>query len=90
LKNFLKVSRKKDFDQSARQGMNLMLKITGNTAEYKISYDTEALKQSIKNDIFDEGAEWKNMKNRNIQKADQAPELEDDYFEFEEENPGLN
>lgn len=90
LKNFLKVSRKKDFEQSARQGMNLMLKITGNTADYKISYDTEALKQSIKNDIFDEGAEWKNMKNRNIQKADQAPELEDDYFEFEEENPGLN
>jgi hypothetical protein len=86
LKNFIKISRKKDFEQSARQGMNLMLKITGNTSDYKISYDTEALKQSIKKDILNEGSEWKNIKNRNVEKADkEAPELEDDYFDFEEE-----
>ncbi len=89
LKNFIRISKKKDYEQSARQGMNLMLKITGTTSDYKMSYDTEALKQSIKKDIFDEGSEWRSIKNRNIQKADQAPELEDDYFEFEEENPGL-
>ena len=63
-----------------------MLKITGNTSDYKISYDTEALKQSIKKDILNEGSEWKNIKNRNVEKADkEAPELEDDYFDFEEE-----
>ncbi len=86
LKNFVKISRKRDYEQSARQGMNLMLKITGTTADYKVSYDTDALKQSIKKDIFDEGAEWRNIKNRDLEKTNQAPDLEDDYFDFDEEN----
>jgi len=83
LKNFIRLTRRKDFEQSARQGMNLMLKITGTTSDYAVSYDGEALKESIKNDILDEGQEWKNLKNKN--QSEEAPEFEDEYFDFEED-----
>jgi hypothetical protein len=82
LKNLLRITRKQNFDQSARQGMNLMLKITGTTSDYAVSYDSQALKESIKNDILDERKEWKNIKNQN--QAEKAPELEEEYFDFEE------
>jgi uncharacterized protein involved in outer membrane biogenesis len=85
LKNFIRISKKKDYEQSARHGMNLMLKITGTTSDYKISYDADALKESIRNDVLDEAAEWKNLRNGNIQSKEEIPELEDEYFEFEED-----
>ena len=52
LKNLLRITRKQNFDQSARQGMNLMLKISGTTSDYAVSFDSQALKESIKNDIL--------------------------------------
>ena len=83
LKNFIRLTRRKDFEQSARQGMNLMLKITGTTSDYDVSYDAEALKESIKNDILDEGQEWRNLRNKN--QSENAPEFEEEYFDFEED-----
>jgi hypothetical protein len=82
LKNLLRITRKQNFDQSARQGMNLMLKITGTTSDYSVSYDSQALKESIKSDILDEGKEWKNIKKQD--RTEEAPELEEEYFDFEE------
>lgn len=82
LKNFIRLTRRQDFEQSARQGMNLMLKITGTTSDYSVSYDADALKESIKNDILDERKEWKNIRN---QQTDDVPELEEEYFDFEED-----
>jgi hypothetical protein len=82
LKNLLRITRKQNFDQSARQGMNLMLKISGTTSDYAVSFDSQALKESIKNDILDEREEWKNIKNQHQEVA--APELEEEYFDFEE------
>lgn len=82
LKNLLRLTKKSDFEQSARSGMNLMLKITGTTSDYKVSYDTDALKQSIKNDFKDEKTEWKNLRN-NVVKESEIPEFEEEYFEFE-------
>jgi hypothetical protein len=62
--------------------MNLMLKITGTTSDYSVSYDSQALKESIKDDVLDEGQEWKELRNR--KENDDAPELEDEYFDFDE------
>ncbi len=82
LKSFFKVSKKSGFSESARSGMSLLLKITGNTFDYTISYDTKALKESIKKDFLDEGKEWRNIRNK---KTDtETPELEEEYFEFDD------
>jgi hypothetical protein len=83
LKSFIKISRKKDYQSSARSGMNLLLKLNGHTSDYKISYDTKALKEKFKNDFKDEGQEWKNLKNKQIL-DNEVPELEEEYFDFDE------
>ena len=64
LKSFIRISKKRDYNQNARQGMSLLLKITGNTSDYTISYDTKALKDNFKKDFLDEGEEWKNLKKK--------------------------
>ncbi len=84
LKSFIRISRKKGYNQSARQGMSLLLKITGNTSDYTISYDTKALKDNFKKDFLDEGEEWKNLKKNDSIPEDEVPELEEEYFDFEE------
>ena len=90
LKSFIRISKKKDFEQSARHGMNLLLKLAGHTSDYKISYDTKALKDNIKKDFLDEGKEWRNLKKKDTLIEKEVPELEEEYFEFEEESPGEN
>ncbi|MCG8310577.1 MAG: DUF3971 domain-containing protein [Cytophagales bacterium] len=84
LKSFIRISKKKNFDQNSRQGMNLLLKLHGHTSDYTISYDTKALKDNIKRDFLDEGKEWRNLKKRDRHEKNQAPELEEEYFDFEE------
>ena len=64
--------------------MSLLLKITGSTSDYTISYDTKALKDNFKKDFLDESKEWKNIKNKDSATIDEAPELEEEYFDFEE------
>ena len=83
LKSFIRISRKKDYNQSARQGMNLLLKLSGHTSDYSISYDSRALKEKFKNDIIDERQEWKNIKKKDST-SEEVPELEEEYFDFEE------
>lgn len=84
LKSFIRISKKKDYQQSARQGMNLLLKLTGHTSDYDISYDTQALKNNFKKDFFDERKEWKSIKKKDTIVLDEVPELEEEYFDFEE------
>ena len=91
LKSFIRISKKRDYNQNARQGMSLLLKITGNTSDYTISYDTKALKDNFKKDFLDEGKEWKNLKKKDSLIEDEVPELEEEYFDFEEsENDSTN
>lgn len=89
LKSFIRISRKRNYDESARRGMNLLLKITGNTSDYSISYDGKALKDNIAKDFLDEGKEWKNLKNKDAFDSE-VPELEEDYFEFEDSESDPN
>jgi hypothetical protein len=84
LKSFIRISRKKDYQKSARNGMNLLLKLSGHTSDYKISYDTKALKENLKKDFTDERREWKNIKNKDTAVDSEVPEFEEEYFDFEE------
>ncbi len=84
LKSFFRISKRKDYNQSARQGMNLLLKITGNTSDYTISYDSQALKDKFKKDFLDEGQEWRNIIKKDSVIEDEVPQLEEEYFEFDE------
>jgi hypothetical protein len=91
LKSFIRISKKKDYDESARRGIHLLLKITGNTSDYTISYDTKAFKNNITKDFKDEGQEWKNIRKKEEIIADEVPELEEEYFDFEQsENDSIN
>jgi hypothetical protein len=84
LKSFIRISRKKDYQSSARSGMNLLLKLSGRTSDYKISYDTKALKENFKNDFRDEGREWKKLKNKKGIIESEVPEFEEEYFDFDD------
>lgn len=91
LKNFIRIRKMRDYNQNARKGMSLLLKITGNTSDYKISFDTKAIKDSFKKDLLDEGAEWKDLKKKSSQVEEEIPDLEDEYFNFEEsDNDSIN
>jgi len=86
LKSFIRISKKKGFTQSARNGMNLLLKITGNTADYAISYDTQALKEKFISNFSDEGDDWKKIKNKEPLKDQPTPVPEEEYFDFDEDD----
>jgi hypothetical protein len=85
LKNFLKISQRDDYTDNARQGINLLLKITGTTSDYKISLDSKAISQSIKKDITDERQEWKKILDKTKPVDEDVPVLEDEYFDFDEQ-----
>ena len=83
LKSFIRISKRKGYNQSARKGMNLLLKIHGNTSDYTISYDSKALKDNIKSDFLDEGQEWKNLVKKDSTFEKDVPGLENEYFDFD-------
>ena len=87
LKNLIRFTKKHDFQVNSRRGVNLLLKIEGTTSDYKISYDSQTLKDNIKSDILDEGEEWRNIRKTSTSAEEQVPELEEEYFDFDEETP---
>jgi hypothetical protein len=63
-------------------GARLFLTIKGTTQDYKIGYDTEAVKQKIKKDIKNEGKELREVI-KNKGKPQKEIELEEEeYFDF--------
>ncbi len=82
LRSFVSIMKKTGYNDSARNGMNLLLKITGTTKDYEIAFDSKAWKENVKKEIFDEKKEWKNIKKP---KAEETPELEDEYFDFDDD-----
>jgi hypothetical protein len=62
----------------------LHLRITGTTSDYKISYDTEAVKKKIVNDLKQEVQELKNaFKNKGVEKKKELKLSEEEYFEWD-------
>jgi hypothetical protein len=87
---FLNEGRKKRFAEDAVDGGKLLLSIKGTTSDYKVSYDTRALAKSIKNEISNEGKEWRDILHKkgsvdSIQKAEPVLE-EEEYFDFDEDD----
>jgi hypothetical protein len=65
----------------------LFLKITGTTDDYRVQYDTEAVKKKIISDLKKEVLELKNTFRTKGKQKEKAKELEeDDYFDWENPN----
>ncbi|HEY9045643.1 MAG TPA: AsmA-like C-terminal region-containing protein [Ohtaekwangia sp.] len=64
----------------------LYLKITGTTDNYRIQYDTEAVKKKIVNDLKNEVKELREaFKNKGTQKKKEVELQKDEYFEWDEQ-----
>ncbi|MFZ6010298.1 MAG: AsmA-like C-terminal region-containing protein [Bacteroidota bacterium] len=71
-------------DQS---GAKLFLKITGSTDDYRVQYDTEAVKKKIASDLRKEVQELKDaFKSKGKKKKKEAELEKDDYFDWDENN----
>lgn len=65
--------------------MKLYLKITGTTDDYRIQYDTEAVKKKIVSDLKKEVQELKDaFKNKGIKKKKELELEKDDYFDWDQ------
>lgn len=72
-----------DLDEKGQS--RLFLKITGTTDDYKIQYDTEAVKKKIADDLKREVKGLKDaFRSRDTQKKKELELEEDDYFEWSE------
>jgi hypothetical protein len=70
-------------DNDDRGQTRLFLKITGTTSDYKIAFDTEAIKKKIVDDIKKEFRDLKGgLKNRETQKKKELELQEDEYFDW--------
>lgn len=66
--------------------MKIFLKITGTTDDYRVQYDTEAVKKKIASDFKKEVQELKDAFKNKGQKKKKEIELEkDDYFDWEDQ-----
>lgn len=87
LRNFRKQDRDAAFgaiEEDGRGSANLFLTIRGTTEDYKIAYDSQAVKQKIKEDIKKEGQELKEVFQNRGQKDKKDVELnEEEYFDFD-------
>ncbi|MEP6734554.1 MAG: AsmA-like C-terminal region-containing protein [Chryseolinea sp.] len=64
----------------------LLLRIKGTTDDYRISYDTEAVKKKIANDFKNEVKELKEaFKNKGTKEKKEVELQKDEYFEWDEE-----
>lgn len=70
-------------EEDGQGGAKLFLKITGTTDDYKIQYDTEAVRKKIASDFKKEVKELKDaFKNKGKQKQKEVELEEDDYFDW--------
>ncbi len=69
----------------APTGINLFFKLQGDVGNYKISYDAEASKKSLKRELKKQGTTIGALLKRKYRTRQQLKELApDDYFEFDE------
>jgi hypothetical protein len=72
-------------EEDPRTGPKLFLKITGTTENYKIAYDTEAVKKKIVSDFKREVKELKDaFKHKGKQKQKEVELQKDDYFDWDQ------
>lgn len=63
---------------------NLFLKMQGKASDYKVTYDTRAVTEKIKEDLKEEGRELKEIFRKKEEKEEEQVGLEEeDYFDFQ-------
>jgi len=71
-------------DETALSGLNLHLKLQGDTQHYKLTYDTEAFKASLKENLHNQGKALKSiLQGQYVGKKPIKELTTDDFFDFE-------
>jgi hypothetical protein len=83
-KRIIEADAQNAVEEDSQGQSRLFLKITGTTDEYRIAYDTEAVKKKIVNDFKREVQELKDAFKSKGKQKDKEVELDkDDYFEWD-------
>jgi hypothetical protein len=86
-KKIIDVDAQGAFEDTMDGQTKLFLKITGTTDEYKVAYDTEAVKKKIGTDIKREVHELREaFKTKGKQKQKELELEKDDYFDWDDDN----
>jgi hypothetical protein len=84
-KKIVDVNAQGAFEESMDGQTKLFLKITGTADDYKVAYDTEAVKKKIGTDIKREVQELRDaFRSKGKQKQKEVELQEDDYFDWDE------
>ncbi len=84
-KRFVEAAADGAIEHDSQGNSRLFLKITGTTDNYRILYDTEAVKKKIANDLKKEVAELKDAFRSKAKKQEKEKEIElskDEYFDW--------
>ncbi|MEX2232036.1 MAG: AsmA-like C-terminal region-containing protein [Cyclobacteriaceae bacterium] len=82
-KRVVEVEAKEALEEDAQGNSRLFLKITGTTDDYRIAYDTEAVKKKIASDLKKEVQELKDAFKSKGKKKEKEVELsKEDYFDW--------
>jgi hypothetical protein len=81
------IDAEKAIEETSPGNATLFLKITGTTDDYKIAYDTEAVRKKIANDLKNEVREFKEaFKSKRKKKEKEVEVQKDEYFDDDWQN----
>jgi len=87
-KNVNLTEAKEALEEDGSGQTKLLLKITGTTDDYRVSYDTEAVKKKIAGDLKKEVQELREtFKNKGTKKKKELELEEDEYFDWDDNQP---
>jgi hypothetical protein len=87
-KNINVTEAKEALEEDGSGQTKLLLKITGTTDDYRVSYDTEAVKKKIAVDLKNEVKELREVfKNKGTKKKKELELEEDEYFDWDDNQP---
>jgi hypothetical protein len=87
-KNVNLTEAKEALEEDGAGQSKLFLKIIGTTDDYRVSYDTEAVKKKIAGDLKKEVQELREVfKNKGTKKKKELELEEDEYFDWDDNQP---
>ena len=82
-KRIIDVEAENAWEQDDQGNSRLFLKVTGTTDDYRIAYDTEAVKKKIVSDLKEEVQELKDAFKSKTKRKEKEVELsKDEYFDW--------
>lgn len=86
-KNVNSVEARNALEEDGSGQTKIFLKITGTTDDYRVSYDTDAVKKKIASDLKNEVKELKEaFKNKGTKQKKELELESDEYFEWDDDN----